>query len=146
MSASVKAERTNSTTQGKSGEAGCVVKTQSALYLITQATYVLSTHPETVVHVWDVLFSSQGPAAPQTLPQLLDLNRGEAEVSRVGIKIDLWVAVFGPSGSQGSKCLKQARTEDAVEFMAFTAAQRGSESVVQHSACDDNHQSGGHFF
>lgn len=56
------------------------------------------------MHVRDVLFSSQGPAAPQTLPQLLDLNWGEAEVSRVGIKIDLRVAIFGPSGSEGSRC------------------------------------------
>lgn len=61
-------------------------------------TYFFSTHPETVVHVWDVLFGSQGPAALQTLPQLLDLNGGQAEVIRVGLKVDLRLAIFGPSG------------------------------------------------
>lgn len=56
------------------------------------------THPETVVHVWDVLFGSQRPTVPQTLLELLDLNIGQTEVTHICLKVDLWLAIFGPSG------------------------------------------------
>lgn len=55
-----------------------------------------STHPETILHLWDVLFCFQGSIAPHALHQFLDMNRWKAEVRLIGLKVDLWVSVFGP--------------------------------------------------
>lgn len=58
----------------------------------------LSTHPETILHVWDTLFDFQGSTAPQALLKLLDLNWRQADVSYVGVKVHLWLAIFASLG------------------------------------------------
>lgn len=58
----------------------------------------LPTHPETVMHVWDVLLSSQGSAILQPLLQLFDLNLRQTNVIRIGLKVELHLTVFGSSG------------------------------------------------
>lgn len=57
-----------------------------------------STHPETALDFWDVQLGSEGSAAPQVLHQLLDLNRWQAEVGIVGLKVNLHLAIPAPSG------------------------------------------------
>ena len=64
--------------------------------VITQVGCCCSTHPQTVVHVWNVVFGSLGSTAPQTLPQLLDLDLRQTEVTRVSLKVYLWLSIFGP--------------------------------------------------
>lgn len=55
------------------------------------------TYPETVVHVGDVLVSSQVSTTLQALFQLLDLYLWQTEVCYVAPKVDLWLSIFGPS-------------------------------------------------
>lgn len=60
--------------------------------------FFLPTHPETVMHVWDVLLSSQGSAVLQPLLQLFDLNLRQTNVIRIGLKVELHLTVFSSSG------------------------------------------------
>lgn len=57
-----------------------------------------STHPETALDFWDVQLGSEGSPAPQVLHQLLGLNRWQAEVGLVGLKVNLRLAIPAPSG------------------------------------------------
>lgn len=57
-----------------------------------------STHPEAALNLGEVQLCSVGPAALQILHQLLDLERWQAEVGLVALKVDLCLVVCAPLG------------------------------------------------